>query len=221
MTISKCLLAIGFSVLLTTQTAFAVSEIIVHVLSNNFAILIIDGERRVIRKGKISPEGVKLVSASSASAVVEVDGLQQILKPDVITGKVGTDSPPIPSSIGSNVLWASNDGFFYANVGVNGIPTRFLVDTGANTIAINKKTAQRLKLDLSRGVPGKATTASGVTPFVAVTLDELTLGNITIRNLRVAVMPGEYPQVPLLGGSFLNQVDMQRTGNRMELTPRY
>ena len=63
----------------TTQFAFA-TDIIVLGLFKGRAIVKIDGKQRTLKKGKVSPEGVTLISADSDAAVLEVDGKQQEYK---------------------------------------------------------------------------------------------------------------------------------------------
>ncbi|MCZ7596578.1 MAG: retroviral-like aspartic protease family protein [Gammaproteobacteria bacterium] len=51
-----------------------------------------------------------------------------------------------------------------------------------------------------------------------MTLDEVSVGSITLYNVDAGVLDGDEPDIPLLGASFLNHVEMQRAGQRMELT---
>ena len=46
------------------------------------AVLAINGKRRMLKAGATSPEGVKLLSASSVQALVEINGKQVTLKLD-------------------------------------------------------------------------------------------------------------------------------------------
>ncbi len=84
-------------------------------------------------------------------------------------------------------------------------------------MALSERTAREIGIDLSRGKPGLARTAGGVVRIVGVTLDEVSVGSITLYNVDAGVLDGDEPDVPLLGASFLNHVDMQRAGQRMEL----
>ncbi len=193
----------------------AVESLQLLALTRDRAIMSIDGVRRVLEVGESSPEGVLLKQATSAFALIEIGGREQRLEPGPVTAPIGI----VPGTVdrGRVVLWADPRGFFHADGTINGNPVRFLVDTGANTVALSERTAREIGIDLSRGKPGLARTAGGVVRIVGVTLDEVSVGSITLYNVDAGVLDGDEPDVPLLGASFLNHVDMQRAGQRMEL----
>jgi aspartyl protease family protein len=121
----------------------------------------------------------------------------------------------------SVTLFADNNGFFHAEGSINGAAVTFLVDTGANTIAINSATARRAGIDYTKGQAGTARTASGYARMYSIKLDTVKVGAIVMRNVVAGVIDGPQPEVPLLGMSFLSAMDMKREGNKMELTRRY
>ncbi|HSH41578.1 MAG TPA: TIGR02281 family clan AA aspartic protease [Arenicellales bacterium] len=202
--------------------AAAIEKLTVLALFEGKALLHVDGSRRLIAEGETSPEGIKLLQADSSRAVVEIDGRQEVLEVGMMTGFPGAASDVAPAWDGPEklTLWAEDDGFFYASGSINGSSVRFLVDTGANSIAINRHLAERLGIDYREGRQGMATTASGVTPMYLVTLDRVSVGEITLRNVEAGVLLGSHPDVPLLGMSFLGKLDMNRTGNRLDLIRR-
>lgn len=202
--------------------AHAVEKLAVLALFEGKALLHVDGERRLIAEGETSPEGITLLSAGSDRAVVEVDGREEILELGMATSFPGASDEVSPAWDGpeSLTLWVEDDGFFYASGSINGSGVRFLVDTGANTIAMNRSLAERVGIDYREGRQGFATTASGVVPMYEVTLDRVSIGEITLRNVDAGVLLGTHPDIPLLGMSFLGQLDMNRTGNRLELKRR-
>ena len=63
----------------TPQFSYA-TDIMVLGLFKGRAIVNIDGQRRTLKPGKPSPEGVTLISADSDVAILEVDGKQQEYK---------------------------------------------------------------------------------------------------------------------------------------------
>ena len=74
----KNLLNLFFYSLLSFQgSVYAVEKIEVQGLFANKAVLLIDGNRHILAVGKTSPEGVKIISADSHAAVLEVDGKQK------------------------------------------------------------------------------------------------------------------------------------------------
>jgi aspartyl protease family protein len=218
--LAACLLA-GTAAMLAPP-ARAVEKLTVLALFEGKALLHVDGQRRLIAEGETSPEGITLLKADSSEAVVMVDGKEETLEVGMVTGFPGAsdDVDPAWSGPESLTLWEENDGFFYASGSINGTSVRFLVDTGANTIALSRILADRIGIDYRQGQQGMATTASGVTPMYLVNLDRVSVGGITLRNVEAGVLLGSHPEVPLLGMSFLGKLDMNRTGNRLELTRR-
>jgi aspartyl protease family protein len=207
----------GMLLALALWSTLALSDITLYALFRDKAILHIDGSRRVLAVGGLSPEGVRLISTDTAAdeAVIEKDGKRQTLRLGVVIAAFQTTTRE------SVTLYADDSGFFHADGSINGRPVRFLVDTGANTIAINTALARSAGIDYLRGEPGLARTASGYARVYGVTLDTVKVGDIVVHNVKAGVIDGPQPEVPLLGMSFLGALDMKREGNKMELTRRY
>lgn len=204
------------------SAAFGVEKLTLLALFKDKALLHIDGKERVLVKGQTSPEGVELVSADSDRAVVIVDGRREVLKLGMVARFPGAFDDVSPSWSGpeSLTLWAHDDGFFYAPGRINGVSVRFLVDTGSNTVAMNRSYADRIGIDYRDGQKRMASTASGVVPMYLVKLDEISIGNITLHDVEAGVLMSNYPEVPLLGMSFLGKLDMMRDGKRLDLKRR-
>ena len=187
-------------------------EIVVLALSDGKAILRIDGVRRVLRAGQTSPEGVRLLYADTDEARVEWAGRRMVLPLQAVISPI-VDAPEGPRV----VLLADRRGFFHADGHINGRAVRFLVDTGATTVALNSALARRLGIDYRRGERGLASTAGGTVRVYRVILDRVSVGGIVLHNVAAGVIEGRQPDPPLLGMSFLGQLRMQRDGYRMEL----
>jgi aspartyl protease family protein len=214
----KHLLARPLFLLLAVLPAVAgAADITLFALFKDKAILQVDGTRRVLATGAESPEGVKLVSTDTQAeeAVVERDGKRETLRLGVVFSAFQSAAQQ------SVTLFADTNGFFHAEGSINGAAVTFLVDTGANTIAINSATAKRAGIDYTKGRPGTAKTASGYARMYGITLDSVKIGEIVLRNVEAGVIDGPQPETPLLGMSFLSALDMRREGNKMELTRRY
>jgi aspartyl protease family protein len=219
---ARCLmLAWGMFLALPANTVIAagtaIESVQVLALTRDRAILAIDGERRVLGVGEVSREGVHLLRSTSGFAVVEIEGSEYRLEPGVVTAPVdlaGSESAPVDDTV---VLWSDSHGFFHADGEINGRMVRFLVDTGANTIALSSKTARDIGLDISTGQPARARTVSGIVDITSITLEQVSIGPITLHHVDAGVIEGDYPVSPLLGASFLNHVEMRRAGIRMEL----
>lgn len=202
--------------------AGAVEKLSLLALFGDKVLLYVDGKRRLLADGETSPEGITLLNAGSDRAVVSIDGRKEVLELGLIRNFPGASGAVSPTWAGPEklVLWAQDDGFFYAAGSIDGTDVRFLVDTGANTIAMNRALAERIGIDYRDGTRGIATTASGVAPMYLVNLDRVSVGEITLRNVEAGVLLGLHPRVPLLGMSFLGRLDMVRTGKQLTLKRR-
>lgn len=203
---------------LPAAAAAAVDTVVVLGLFKDKAVLEIDGRRRLLSAGQTSPEGVTLVSADAHAAVLEIDGRRA-------TYELGTRinaEYAAPAEQPSVHIWPTERGMYTVTGSINGFPVRFVVDTGATYLAMNRGEAKRLGIDyLVEGEPGVAQTASGRIDTYRVVLDRVRVGDILLRNVPAAVLDGEHPAEVLLGMSFLNRVDMRREGDAIVLQLKY
>jgi aspartyl protease family protein len=183
----------------------------------NKAMLEIDGRERLLRAGQVSPEGVTLVSADQHEAVVEVGGRRESLTFGTAVG--GTFATPEMREV---KIYRNAKGAYTTVGSINGRPVDLMVDTGATAIAMSAAEARRLGISYRLdGAPVGVTTASGTVPGHRVTLDRVTVGDITVRNVDALVIPGDLPEQVLLGLTFLNRVDMRQEGAEMVLRTKY
>ncbi|MBI3570844.1 MAG: TIGR02281 family clan AA aspartic protease [Gammaproteobacteria bacterium] len=210
----KILLAL--SLLGAAHGVGAASRLSLQALFKDRAIIVIDGARRVLKTGDISPEGVKLVETDTReeTATVAIDGKPQVLR-------LGVVAAATPGGRSQVTLYAGGGGHFTADGFINDAPVRFLVDTGATSIAMNSRVADRLGIDYKRiGKQGVSQTASGLVRMYGVKLAKVQVGEITMHNVDAGVIEGSFPTETLLGMSFLGQLDMKREGEKLELKQR-
>lgn len=206
--------------------AWAEDHIQLIMTGTNRAIILFNGERLVLSPGDSSHSRVSLIEATSSRAILSVDGERIELDPDSVAAPVLADpeSSVIDDDDGGGggmvTLWADSSGFFFARGEVNRRSTRFLVDTGADTITFSSAQADRLGIDYENARDGFASTASGVARMKSITLKRVSVEGITLRNVAANVILGSFPEFPLLGGSFLNKLNMIRSGKKMELSRR-
>ena len=186
-------------------------------LTTGKAVLVIDGDRpRTLSIGQTSA-GVKLISADTNSAVVEIMGQRQTL----MMGQSFSLAPPAGAT-GSITLFADTGGHFYATATINDKgSTRFLVDTGASLVTLSEGDAKRLGLNYQQGEPIIMQTANGLAKAHRVKIDSIRVGNITLHNVDAIVAESGKLNIGLLGMSFLNRVTMKRDGESMTLIKRY
>jgi aspartyl protease family protein len=183
------------------------------------ALLVIDsGKPRWLAAGETSPEGVKLISVGSDSAVILMGGKRETL---TMGQSVRLDGEARSSGVQSVTLSADNQGHFVTTGAINGVTVRFLVDTGASQVSMDSSEAKRLGINYTEGQRMFASTANGVVPTYQVKLDEVRIGDVKVNNIDGMVHIGDNLPIVLLGMSFLNRMEMRRDGEKMVLTKRY
>jgi len=112
----------------------------------------------------------------------------------------------VSTSGGEIQFRADSSGHFNVEALVNGVPVRFLVDTGASDVTLSPRDAKRIGLDqnsLNFNRPYR--TANGVVMGAPVTLPSIQIGPIKVRDV-----PGSVNGAPLgaslLGMSFLERL---------------
>lgn len=187
-------------------------------LFNGKAMLSVNGHKAKIIAAGDAYKGVKLIESSTEQAIIEVDGQREtlVLSSTVQLTKSLATKPAEPDG-GTVQIWADGNGFFRSDGAINGEPLEFLVDTGANLVVLNSRHADRIGLEYQDGLQTFAVTASGNTPMYVIEVEQISIEGIVLRNIQAGVIVGGYPLVPLLGMSFLEQLNMNRVGNVMEL----
>jgi aspartyl protease family protein len=135
-----------------------------------------------------------------------------------IADKIGLDRQEV---VGREVrLRMAPDGHFWANVTLNGVKRRMLIDSGATITAISEETAVAAGIDGESGlVPVMMRTANGVVPARTGTIDALRLGNVLARDLKVVVSPG-LGNLDVIGMNFLSKLASWRVeGRTLVLVP--
>lgn len=204
--------------LLGAGLALAAPEsVVVSGLFKDRAVVEIDGRQRLLRVGETSPEGVTLVEASSRRAILEIDG-QRAEYPLGDRTAIGRAPPPTRPVV---QVPLSPSGMYLAVGTINGRVVTFHVDTGATAVALSSDLADRLGIDYRKeGRRQRAMTASGVTTAFYITLDEVAVGPIKQNNVQAAVLEGQLPLRPLLGMTFLGQVEISKGESLLELRGR-
>lgn len=120
-----------------------------------------------------------------------------------LMGQVGLDRQTVA---GETVrIRMSPDGHFWADVDINGVRRRMLVDSGATVTTISDQTAQAAAVDPDDLVPVVLQTANGTIMARTGEIDSLSLGTIAARNLKVVVAPTP-SSIDVLGMNFLSDL---------------
>lgn len=104
-------------------------------------------------------------------------------------------------------LGRSGDSHFYVDTRVDGASIKMMVDTGASIVALTRRDAEAIGIDVD-GLPvvGTARTAGGEVPMRVVVLDSVAIDGLEVRGVQAAVIDADMG-VSLLGQSFLLKLD--------------
>ncbi|MEM9740252.1 MAG: TIGR02281 family clan AA aspartic protease [Pseudomonadota bacterium] len=113
--------------------------------------------------------------------------------------------PQIPAN--AALLKLEDDGHYWAQANVDGTHVKFMVDTGASTVALTYRDAQRIglkpeTLDYSWSIR----TAGGEVKGASVRLDAVQIGRVEVENIEAMVLRDGLDQ-SLLGMTFLSQLE--------------
>lgn len=127
-------------------------------------------------------------------------------------------SRPLQTAPGTVQLSRDRSGHFRANALVNGTHVEFLVDTGASDVALSAADAARLGINLPElAFTTPYQTANGTVMAARLTLDEIAIGDIRMRNVSASVARGGM-STSLLGMSFLSRLgSIEVRGDRLVL----
>jgi aspartyl protease family protein len=207
MVASLALAGVGF--------AHAVTVTLNGSMGERAALLVIDGQPRTVAVGS-KVQGVKLLSVSAGLAEVEVEGKRVSLSIGTPVSLGGSSAPAGGSDI---TLAAGAGGHFFAAGAINGRPVRFVVDTGATSVAIGQADAERIGLDWKSAPVAVGQTANGAVAMRVVSLNSVRIGDVEVPNVQAVVVPGSMPFV-LLGNSFLGRFQLRQENDVLRLQRR-
>ena len=129
-----------------------------------------------------------------------------------IAARLGLDSQEVT---GKEVrIRMAADGHFWADTTINGVPRRMLIDSGATVTALSDRTAAEASVEGNIGpVPVVLRTANGMAPARTGSVEELRLGNIVARDLKVVVSPA-FADMEVIGMNFLSKLASWRVEGR-------
>jgi aspartyl protease family protein len=207
--------SIALVLALACGVAAAADVALIGVIGERAAVLAVDGgEPKTVKVGQ-KWNGIAVLSVQKDRATVEIDGRRRVL----VQGQ-HYRSAAATSDRQQVTLAADRHGHFVTDGAVNGNPVRFLVDTGATSIALPGRDAVRLGLDYRKGARGMTQTANGPVVVYRVILDRVRLGGIELQVVEAVVIE-QGLDMALLGMSFLNRVEMRREGQTMTLIRRF
>jgi len=190
-------------------------QIEVQALMPGMVVLMINGSRETLKTGN-ETQGVKLISSTTKTAVLEVNGEQKNYQMGTTVGTRFTQREKVTERV-----IVDQNGMFRSYGSINGQSVKFLVDTGATSVAMSEKAARKLGIQYQlKGIPTRTSTASGIARAWSVKLKTVSLGKLLERNVQGVVVEGNFPRQVLLGMSFLNRMKVEKEGATMKITSK-
>ncbi|MBL4827642.1 MAG: TIGR02281 family clan AA aspartic protease [Spongiibacteraceae bacterium] len=205
-----------FAILLFIGMRCFALDVQVQGLFKGAAVLLIDGKQRLLRAGKRSPEGVLLIHADRKHAIVEIQGKRHDLS---LSRRITSSYQAVEKIEVAIPRNATNQ--YISNAMINGKRIKVLVDTGATSVALSSKDAERLNIDYQNGQKSQVVTASGVAKAYTVLLKRISVGGLTVSGVSAVVIEGAYPVTVLLGMTYLNHVSLREQGGTLYLKSKY
>lgn len=137
-----------------------------------------------------------------------------------ITDKLGLDDQKVSGK--ELRVMMSGDGHFWVVASINGVKRRMLIDSGATVTALSPLTVREAKVDTGTGLaPVVLQTANGAAAAKIGQVEEIRIGNIVARNLRIVSSPG-LGDLDVLGMNFLSKLESWRVeGRTLILAPHH
>ena len=197
--LSQFILALA---LLSSSLFVFATDVEVKGLSKGMAILQVNGQQKVLRVGQTF-EGVTLISATSREAVLDINGESHKLG---VSRKIATKYKQATKKV---VRLAQGRGGHYVTNGlINGRSVKMMVDTGATSVAMSLPQAKALNLNYRSGTPINLNTANGVSQGFKIMLRSVQVGGVKVNNVEAVVNMSDFPDIILLGNSYLSKVNM-------------
>lgn len=132
----------------------------------------------------------------------------------------GTGAPARVVSVGGRrvTLKADSRGHFQAEAAINGRSVPVMVDTGATSVALRHEDAAMLGVRplLPSDYTVPIATANGTARAARVTLSEVRIGEVRVKNVEALVMPERALGTNLLGMSFIRRLrNVELAGGRL------
>ncbi|WP_415903050.1 TIGR02281 family clan AA aspartic protease [Neptuniibacter sp. QD29_5] len=142
-------------------------------------------------------------------------GMLWLFFEEQVNDKYNPNRNLVTSSSNEVVLQQNRAGHYVAPGEINGQPVIFLLDTGATNISVPQEVADRI--GLRPGLKRQVDTANGVIDVYNTELNTVTLGGISMQNVRGHINPHMDGETVLLGMSFMKYLEIIQKGNTLTL----
>ena len=190
----------------------AATELFVEALLPGRAVVMIDGQRHTLRVGDRVGE-VELLEADGASGLFSLAGKAERL---TVSRRIQTRFTTPERREVRVARDAANQ--YRMQAEINGLRTEIMVDTGANTVAMNSQVARRLGVELLSEQPIQLETAGGMINAWRARIDRIDVGGIVVQNVEAVVTEGDFPATILLGMTYLTHVELSERNGVLLMT---
>jgi aspartyl protease family protein len=189
--------------------AFADTSIFYRGIRAGKAWIHIDNRLAKLNVGQTSHEGIKLLSANKESMTVLFEGKRYRFNKNNKKGVLLDNEVELyRNPLNEN---------FYGKGAINNEPAIFIIDTGASFVVLNKSDANKLNIPFGKKVINVSTASQDEKAYL-VTLKSIQVGSIEIKDIEAVITNNNHhPKVPLLGMSFLKNVRISQTADKMVL----
>ena len=156
----------------------------------------------------------KIVSMVAAAAMITM-ALSIFVVPKLHNREVAATTPTVAAAIAPKpkasfanaaIIDRERDGHYWTRADVDGTAVKFMVDTGASTVAITFRDAQRIGLEPEKlDYKWEIRTAGGIVYGAAVTLDKISIGQVKVDKVEAMILREGLEQ-SLLGMTFLGEL---------------
>ena len=109
-------------------------------------------------------------------------------------------------SANGRALYRAEDGLFYVTARVNGVPVKFLIDTGATMVVLTPADAKRIGIAPdAAAVTQEMETAAGSSAVRSLTLGEVEVAGRNVADVQAAILQRGLG-VSLLGQNLLSRL---------------
>lgn len=190
----------------------AATELVVEALLPGRAVVMIDGQRHTLQVGQRIGE-VELLEADGNSGLFSLAGKTERL---TVSRRIQTQFT-IPERRQVRVARdAANQ--YRMQAEINGLRTEVMVDTGANTVAMNTLAGRRLGVEVFSQNPIQLETAGGMINAWRAKIDRIDVGGIVVQNVEAVVTDGDFPATILLGMTYLKHVELSERNGVLLMT---
>jgi aspartyl protease family protein len=161
-------------------------------------------------RGLVAKSVLMFVASSLIAAVAIVFVIPKLngheVSPASIQATGASETKPQISFANAAIIDREPDGHYWTRADVDGTAVKFMVDTGASTVAITFRDAQRIGLKPEElDFKWEIRTAGGIVHGAAVTLNSIRIGQVEVENVEGMVLREGLDQ-SLLGMTFLGEL---------------